>query len=1653
MSSNNENADTPNQNYYSQKKPNNYPLLISSESDNNNIKSSTKKKTQSREEKKINNGNKKKLDKTKIKNNFVDISKSNDAEIYSNRKFQTENQKLTNESKEFKKDQGNNDRRTTNYDKTENPEDNENEETEEEKQKKKQEKINNEYDKYEINQYKSEGNNTNEIGSLVPSKCLIILRIILYNFIRPIYIYLLIIGILLCIPTYSDLPVIISMVIYLIMICTSIVIEIVEEIKGQNRLLLFNEKTKYKKITDNNILDIPGNNIQNGDIIVVKNEDQCPCDMIIIDSSANEIPLYFQSDTLTGNFNFNVRLIKNDILNKFIEIKNKFNPKFAEFIKSMKEEELEKMIEEQNKVRQSEKVYRDFLERNELMNEQEKEEKEQQEKQKKLNELKYDPNNKIYEEIKNQEYYKTISENILKGYYYIPKERNNPKYYLSLKFNDENNDLNNINNILEINEKNMCFCGEKVKNGMWIIGIVVHTGQEVKPLNEISQDFGSFCTYYKKRKTVFETEINYYFYILLTILSFLSIVAGVVNMIHMNVLTPGLYSNEDKNRHPTSPTKNFYHSFLDYICLMHSMIPYSIFFTLEIVLLFQKIFINSDIDLLNKNKDIITDSKQIKDLGKVDLILTDKTGTLTKNERYFKYCVIADGCYEYRNSENQSSLQTLSKNYNKALIFGDYDMINSSSYRKIDGIIDSVQYDGYIVSSKLYRNICIYLDRTEKIIEEFWKGIALCHDAIPVFNKSNLYGDYYLEEENKKKQKYFSNSGDNTTLVEMASKQGFTFYMDEKNTSKYMGDGTPTKENNQFYNLEHCDCEIILGEPGTDTEKIVLPIKKLCHIKFNSQRKRESVIVQDGDYIKLYVKGPIDDILPRIIEDNTPKKLISKSIKWLRAIESTGCRAFAVAMRILSPEEYSVFLDCFKEAHEDKVETKKRVNKVIDSIESYLTLLGGSFIEDLLPPKIKDAVSNIKNAGIKIWTVTGDKVSSTYNVGIATGIIDSNNDVIVAEINQDALIEKETKIQNDLLSNLKKRLNKKKDEKEKNNEEEKEKKEKEKEIEKKKKIQKQLENVLKSFEDEFRKMQNDSPLFYQANTFDIVIDALSFREISRTPKNLKSFFDKALLANSMTFCEFNSNDKKLLVQHFRNYIKDIKNINSYTILGVGDGFNDIEMLNEVDIGVGINNGINKYTKIYIDNFVDLSRLIMFHGINNLKRNTGIVELLIVRHFMFGFIFFLYGCHCLFSNVHIIPTQDIYICFFILNLIGPFLKGIFDINVFYFYDKKEKIKNGDGIDIKSNNSDDNKNEDKNEEIEREKKEKKERIQNRMFKNIFDHSFKYIYYQKNISLIESGSEHIPYKKYISINKFIILIAKSIFFCLINFYVTYGAVEAGHNIIDLNGNMIDFRRLQIILWTNNSFIIFLENAIFTYFYTIFRIIEIIIFVIIYIVILFLYQKQNTNQSNPISSFLLFLDFLVVVSFCSYVNFCIYISDNLFDTTVIYKLRNMKISEKYLEEMKQLVDYKEEEMEEDDDELEKERKKKEEEEKKEVIGIDNESEDEKQAPNFDFFNNNVDVSTTNRQYNDGNNNSKNNTVTINRKTKKYPKNYYNKINDDPKMKDSFNKNFIGRKEIKNSELVDSINLMNENRLREKNKENEQKAELKYVVGKNEPA
>ena len=198
-----------------------------------------------------------------------------------------------------------------------------------------------------------------------------------------------------------------------------------------------------------------------------------------------------------------------------------------------------------------------------------------------------------------------------------------------------------------------------------------------------------------------------------------------------------------------------------------------------------------------------------------------------------------------------------------------------------------------------------------------------------------------------------------------------------------------------------------MGEYGERKEKLIFPVKKLCHLKVSHIRKRESVIIKEQNLIKLFVKCHIEEIMNRIIYDETPKEVASSMRNWIGTVQETGCRAFIMGMRVLTFDEYKTFIDCFLEAFNDEIDSQIRVDKVIDSLESNLTLLGGCFIEDVSPKYISHIVTNIKNSGIKLWNLTGEKVPNAYDIGIGTGIINTKNETIIAEVNQEALLDME----------------------------------------------------------------------------------------------------------------------------------------------------------------------------------------------------------------------------------------------------------------------------------------------------------------------------------------------------------------------------------------------------------------------------------------------------------------------------------------------------------------------------------------------------------------------------------------------------------------------------------------------------------------------
>lgn len=50
------------------------------------------------------------------------------------------------------------------------------------------------------------------------------------------------------------------------------------------------------------------------------------------------------------------------------------------------------------------------------------------------------------------------------------------------------------------------------------------------------------------------------------------------------------------------------------------------------------------------------------------------------------------------------------------------------------------------------------------------------------------------------------------------------------------------------------------------------------------------------------------------------------------------------------------------------------IDKVVQSLEHDMELLGVTGVEDKLQENIQECLSRIRNAGINVWMITGDKV-------------------------------------------------------------------------------------------------------------------------------------------------------------------------------------------------------------------------------------------------------------------------------------------------------------------------------------------------------------------------------------------------------------------------------------------------------------------------------------------------------------------------------------------------------------------------------------------------------------------------------------------------------------------------------------------------------
>ena len=771
-----------------------------------------------------------------------------------------------------------------------------------------------------------------------------------------------------------------------------------------------------------------------------------------------------------------------------------------------------------------------------------------------------------------------------------------------------------INKTINVTIKEFLLKGSILRNTNWIVGIIIYTGMNNKIILNSKKP--------KMKVSKIETNMNYY---LMFVLFFLIICCFFCAMMH----NYGYKHHETFYKNfllsdQTPGLENFI-TFFTYFLLLNTMIPISLIVTIEIIKIIQGFFIEWDINLYSDLKKQYCKARTVsinEELGNVNFIFSDKTGTLTMNQLKFKYCIINNSCYEYiRPNENINSKNFFDKNNKTNQILSELDGINQIIpiendffYRYITQKKNGYDFSNLDNGNKNISNTFNENSENEiEIITEFWKAIAITNEVTIGEEKNEI--------------KYIGTSPDDLELVKIASLQGFKLI----NTSSEQ----------KIVKIGHgCD----------DTIEFDI----LNALNFSSERKRMSIIIKEKNKKKIiiYTKGADCEILKRLNYENLQKentKLISNTIE---IFSKHGFRTLLVAYREINEKEYYEWLD--KLRIEEMRGQQQLIEKYYDNIEKDFELLGGTVVEDKLQDEVPETIKDLRNAGIKIWVLTGDKLDTVENIGKSCNLI-SNEELfkIFASDGDNERVKNDSsfEIENFMLDfeiyleNLKNKYINFLD-------------------------KNQIENSINQNNDLDENSENSNKinwnLFYLLlekkflDQFCIIIESPILNGLFKDEELTEQFLKIANYASTVLCCRVSPFQKSQVIKKMKEFDKSI------ITLAIGDGGNDVSMIMEANIGVGIygeeGTSAAQASDFAIGEFKLLRRLLFFHGRVNMNRISKMILYFFYKNFVFTMVQFFYSLYTLSSGQTLIDDWFI-TCYNLVFTAFPLcVRALTDIDV-------------------------------------------------------------------------------------------------------------------------------------------------------------------------------------------------------------------------------------------------------------------------------------------------------------------------------------------------------------------------------------------------------
>ncbi|KAM4709211.1 phospholipid-transporting ATPase IC-like [Discoglossus pictus] len=172
---------------------------------------------------------------------------------------------------------------------------------------------------------------------------------------------------------------------------------------------------------------------------------------------------------------------------------------------------------------------------------------------------------------------------------------------------------------------------------------------------------------------------------------------------------------------------------------------------------------------------------------------------------------------------------------------------------------------------------------------------------------------------------------------------------------------------------------ITISEMGVQKTYRILAI-----MDFDSVRKRMSILVREPEgKIRLYTKGADSVILERTHASCKPDILVDA----LDGFAEETLRTLCLAYKEVEESDYEQWKLKHHEAAISLQNREERLAEVYEEIETDLQLLGATAIEDKLQNGVPETIQLLRDGNIKVWMLTGDKQETAVNIAYSCNLL------------------------------------------------------------------------------------------------------------------------------------------------------------------------------------------------------------------------------------------------------------------------------------------------------------------------------------------------------------------------------------------------------------------------------------------------------------------------------------------------------------------------------------------------------------------------------------------------------------------------------------------------------------------------------------------